>query len=252
MKAILKSRQKITDRDILYDFACPEMSAQALPGQFVEVRLTNGTDPYLRRPFSIFDADEHSFRLLVRNVGRGTDSMQTWESGHVTDVIGPLGKGFSLFEQDQNVLIAAGGIGVAPMYFLERKLIESGIKISKLFSPLRDKDMLACFDTTDHLSLYFAENRHSCPIVLNRLLVGDFNRIYACGPVGFLQTVSDLGQEAGVPVQVSLESRMACGIGICLGCVVPMRRRDDKLYLRVCKDGPVFNGNEVLWNDMPT
>lgn len=252
MKAILKNRQQITTRDTLYEFTCPDISAKARPGQFVEIRITSGTDPYLRRPISIFDAEGDSFRVLVRNVGRGTNIISTWQTGHEADIIGPIGNGFSFFDQDQNVLIAAGGIGVAPLYFLARRLIEAGKNVTLLFSPHRDSKVLECFNIAEQLSLVFAENRNVLPVVLNGILAGDFDRIYACGPVGFLQTVSESGRETGVKVQVSVENRMACGIGVCLGCVVPIRRGDHELYLRACEDGPIFDGNEVIWDEMPT
>lgn len=252
MKAILKSRQQITARDILYDFTCPEISAKARPGQFVEIRLTSGTDPYLRRPISVFDAEEDSFRVLVRDVGRGTKIMSTWETGHETDIIGPIGNGFSFFAEDQSILIAAGGIGLAPLYFLARRLIEANKNVTLLFSPHREREVLKCFDNIDQLTLIFAENRNVLPSVLNRILIGDFDRVYACGPVGFLQTVSEAGQKNSVKVQVSVENRMACGIGVCLGCAVPIRREESMIYLRACEDGPIFDGNEVIWNEMPT
>ena len=250
MHANLLKSYPVTDRDTLYVFECPEIAQKACPGQFVELKLTDGADPYLRRPISIFDADgDRTFSLLVRTVGRGTALMSRWEPGIVVDVIGPLGNGFSWKETDESCLLVAGGIGLAPLNYLIRMLQSEHKRIRVVFSPKRDSELLEALSGLAPMETYFAQNRTEVPVVLNELLSEQTDLIFACGPEGLLATVANAAREHGIPCEVSMERRMGCGIGICVGCAVAVRGEHGAIYKKACKDGPVFWGEEVIFHE---
>lgn len=251
MLAKLIEKRGITTRDTLYTFSCPPIAQKATPGQFVEIKVTAGIDPFLRRPVSIFDADgQDTFSLLVRAVGQGTAIMSAWEPGTQVDVLGPLGHGFTWDSGTKTCVLAAGGIGLAPMGFLARQLLDAGRQVKLLFSPRRDSTLLDTLPFLDRLEVCCPENRTALPSMLDGLL-GGADALFACGPEGMLETSVQRAIAAGVPCQLSLEQRMACGIGICLGCAVALRTPDSLTYKKACKDGPVFRGEEVAFHEKP-
>ena len=150
----LTELRPVTARDTLYRFTCPAIARAALPGQFVELKLTGGCDPFLRRPISLFDADgTETFSLLVRTVGRGTEYMTGWTPGMEIDVLGPLGSGFSWETDTRDCLLVAGGIGLAPMGFLARRLLDEGKRVRLLFSPRRDAALLDALPFRERLDV---------------------------------------------------------------------------------------------------
>lgn len=252
MTATLIKKEFFGNRDTLYYFDCPEVASKAIPGQFVEVRVSEGLEPFLRRPISIFYAEGNVLVLLVRTVGKGTTMMTEWETGHKTDIIGPLGNGFDLGAGSEDVLLVGGGIGVAPLYYLAKKLLEKGKKPRLLFLPKRDAVVMESFgELVSQLNLTFSENRKELPEVLEKTIEETKpGVVYTCGPNMMMKAVSEICAEKGIAVQVSMEERMGCGIGICAGCAVAIKTDDgDFTYMKVCKDGPVFDGKEVLFNE---
>ena len=221
----LTELRPVTARDTLYRFTCPAIARAALPGQFVELKLTGGCDPFLRRPISLFDADgTETFSLLVRTVGRGTEYMTGWTPGMEIDVLGPLGSGFSWETDTRDCLLVAGGIGLAPMGFLARRLLDEGKRVRLLFSPRRDAALLDALPFRERLDVSCCENRSA---------------------------LAERAAAHGVPCQLSMERRMACGIGICLGCAIAIHTPGGVTYKKVCKDGPVFRGEEVAFHAQP-
>lgn len=252
MYATLLSKHSVTERDTLYIFDCPPLAQAARPGQFVEVKLSDGTDPFLRRPISIFDGDgQRTFSLLIRTVGRGTEAMTRWEPGAEVDVIGPLGNGFSLPEGEAGVLLAAGGIGLAPLHYLIRALQQEGRRIRLLFSPRRDEALLQCLSDLEPIETHFAENRTQAAELMDSLLTQEPAPVLACGPEGFLEMTALAAQTHQVPCQLSMERRMGCGFGICVGCAIAIRTEEGLTYKKVCVDGPVFRGEEVAFHEEP-
>ena len=167
----LTELRPVTARDTLYRFTCPAIARAALPGQFVELKLTGGCDPFLRRPISLFDADgTETFSLLVRTVGRGTEYMTGWTPGMEIDVLGPLGSGFSWETDTRDCLLVAGGIGLAPMGFLARRLLDEGKRVRLLFSPRRDAALLDALPFRERLDVSCCENRSALPAALDALL----------------------------------------------------------------------------------
>lgn len=253
MIAKLLKKEVFGTRDLLYTFDCPGIAAKAKPGQFVEVRVSEGMEPFLRRPISIFDAAENELKLLVRTVGTGTKLMTEWEPGKEVDIIGPLGNGFNLEVSAKEVLLVGGGIGAAPLYYLAKELLKKDKRIQLLFLPKRDAVVMDSYgDLKEAFTVHYSENRKELPVILKQVLdqPEGIDMIYTCGPNAMMKTVSEIAGAKSVPVQVSMEERMGCGIGICAGCAVAIKTDDgDFTYKKVCKDGPVFWGEEVLFHE---
>jgi dihydroorotate dehydrogenase electron transfer subunit len=243
----------------------PPSFATPAPGQFVMIRPTGRGEPLLARPFSVFDfhriGDHCVLELLYRIAGGGTFLLSEMRPGETLALLGPLGRGFSLPAGVGRAVCVAGGVGVAPLHFLVRSgfltakgecpravIFYLGARTSDLLvgvERLRDVcDLRIC---TDDGSL-----GHRGPVTdLLKGDIGDYEPeqtvVFACGPTPMVRALACLWKENPAPCQVSLEERMACGIGACLGCVVavggPGRKTE---YRRVCEDGPVFDLREIL------
>ncbi len=216
------------------------------------LRVAPGIDPLLRRPFSIHRMLEGGeFEVLFRVVGRGTRILANVHVGDRVDALGPLGRGFRV--EGNRPLIVGGGIGVAPLLFLAESFLEAGIRPKLLVGARTERDLL-CQDDFSCLALPFAvateDGSAGSPGQVTRLLAREIAEgtegmtVYACGPLPMLKAVSRLCGEHGIPCQVSMEAHMACGIGACLGCVVPAPGGG---YVRVCREGPVFQASEIDW-----
>lgn len=249
MRTTVKSIQTIDPLHALFIMEGKEIAGEALPGQFVEVRVAEGFHPLMRKPLSIFCTEGDTFGLLVKTDGYGAKIMLHWQVGEKIDIIGPLGQGFRYADRDGDFVLAGGGIGVAPMNMLAQELVKQGKRVHLLFSPRRDAEVLKALTVDAGVHIHYAESRHTLAADLKRLIAslekpGD---VYACGPNAFLKCVSDTAAACGLRAQVSLETRMSCGMGACLGCVVNIRQGDEIVYKTVCHDGPVFYGKEVVF-----
>jgi dihydroorotate dehydrogenase electron transfer subunit len=244
------SNDEVTPGTFKMFLDAPSVVEKAEPGQFVHIRVSSGTssDPFLRRPLSIFslDLDKGRLGLLFRVVGKGTSILAGMKDGDHLDIIGPLGRGFEIRENLKKIAIIGGGIGVAPLLELADRATKKGIEVHTLIGA-RTASMVLCSDEFRSWSttLEIATDDGSMG---KRSLVTDLlseflerekvDGLFACGPVQMLKTVAKMARSSDLPCQVSLEARMACGIGACLGCTIKTQR--DGKYLKVCKDGPVF------------
>jgi len=239
-------------------FFAPAIVRRARPGQFVDIRVNDTLEPLLRRPLSIHRVDGKRVEVIYEVVGKGTEILSKKKTGDTLDVIGPLGSGFTFNER---AILVAGGMGVAPLIFLAEKLAEVKSQKSKVKSQVligaKTKSKILCEKefkqlgykikiSTDDGSRGF---KGKVADLLKRILLKNSrtcepkNSIYACGPRPMLKEISALSKKYNIPAQISLEEHMACGIGACLGCVV--KAKDG--YRRVCKEGPVFNADEIVW-----
>ncbi len=224
------------------------------PGQFAELLVPPTGQVFLRRPFSIHDVDEqHStISFLIKAVGTGTRKLCQISPGTVINTIYPLGKGFTL-HHDKKVLLVGGGCGIAPLLFLSRKLHEQGNKVTTLLGGRERNDIIEVSDfqkygntliTTEDGSLgepgYVTDHPGFRQI-------GDYDWTGTCGPEAMLRAVALHALNSGVPCEVSLENTMACGIGVCLCCVVDTA--EGKRC--VCTEGPVFNIHQLTGWDQP-
>jgi dihydroorotate dehydrogenase electron transfer subunit len=232
------------------------IAGQARPGQFVHVRVPGLDQISLRRPFSIFGADEGVLKILYKTVGRGTAEMNRLSPGDPVQVIGPLGNGFPL-EPKGLPLLVAGGYGVAPLCFLASRLSRAGVV---LVGGRSSDDVLACEDFermgwTVRVATQDGSRGEKGLVTalldqeLERLrALGETGELYACGPDGMLRAVGDRAIAAGFRGWLSLDKHMVCGVGACLACVQNLRREDGSTWIgRVCHDGPIFESREIIW-----
>jgi dihydroorotate dehydrogenase electron transfer subunit len=242
---------RLSDDILRIRIGSEKIRERAAPGQFVMLKVADGIDPLLRRPFSLHDVHDESFELLYRVVGKGTSVLSGRRCGDSIDSIGPLGEGFK--PADGRTLLVAGGMGIAPLLFLSRRLKEYGKDPVLAYgagtaSSLVRVDSFRSLGVTVKLatedgSMGFAG---TCVDLLElELSKSDYGAVYACGPARMLAVMSGLCERYGVEsCQVSIEARMACGVGACMGCSVSSKSGG---YRAVCKDGPVFEIGEIAF-----
>ncbi len=246
-KVTLTALKQIEERVFLLKCHSAELAKSFKPGQFANIRVSDGMYPLLRRPFSISDVegDEVSFMIAIH--GEGTAQLCGKKPGDLLDLIAPLGNGFNIDDEYDLHIILAGGIGAAPFPLLTRKLAYkklitySGGKTGReVITYGLNEPRIA----TDDGSAGFKGN----VVDYFRSELGEYRnlktKVYACGPNAMLRSVKQLLENEGIDGEISTESAMACGFGICQGCPVE-KSVDDGRYLLICKDGPVFNAREV-------
>ena len=251
----IKSNTRIAQHHYKIVLDAPAIAKAAKPGNFVMVKVSDGVDPLLRRPLGIHRAGitQGAVELLYEIVGTGTEILSQKKSGEQVDVIGPLGNGFSIdaLLRRTHVILVAGGMGVAPLMFLAQRL--KADKITALIGARTSSHILCasefrklgcdvCFATDDGSKGFHGRVTG----LLENMLPGKAQTdpaLYGCGPKPMLKAMAGVCSKYGIPAQISLESHMACGIGACLGCVVQTKAG----FKRVCKEGPVFRADEVVW-----
>ena len=232
--------------------SAPQIAEQAGPGQFVMMKFWQGTVPFLMRPFSLNTVDPAAgtLSILYKIVGTGTQILADLPAGSEVEVLGPLGTGFPLSEKMQRIAVIGRGVGAAPMRLLAERARHFGIDVHAYISAdqeahLFDKDayleagcaFTGCTDPDVNVTSFFADD-------LTRM---KFDAAYVCGSRRLMRDVSALMDQYGFEGYVSLEAHMACGIGACKGCTVPVRTADGtEAYARVCKDGPVFPVKRIV------
>ena len=243
----------------LMGFCSNDLASFAKPGQFLMVHLT-GTqkDPLLARPFSIHSVqDNNNLLILYKTVGKGTSLLSLLKEGDPISVIGPLGKGFPLPDKDQRPLLVSGGMCIAPLFFLTQSLINLYQHEIKMFLGFSTSQEIVLFNELTNLGidLSLATDDGSSGTkglvtdLFNEYLNQESNKtplIYACGPVDMLKRISLKAISLNLRCYVSLESHMACGLGLCQGCAVKVNN-SDKPYYHVCQDGPVFLAETIDW-----
>ena len=229
----------------------PHTASNVLPGQCVHLRVAEGREFLLRRPFSVHRASGEHVEILYQVLGTGTRAMSLLGTGEVCDLIGPLGSGWQVPEGIGHALVVTGGLGAAPLGTLVENLAREGVAVSvAMGAPCEERlvarrlfeDVARSVDVaTDDGS---AGERGFVTAVSERLLAAHhYDIVYCCGPEPMQRIVAAQARSHGVPCQVSLERLMACGVGACLSCVVTTRTG----LKRACVDGPVFDAEEVLW-----
>lgn len=239
---------------------CNRGYADAVPGQFIMLRIPDQKEPLLRRPFSIhrliYDGGHlKGIEILYKVVGECTKRYSELMEGHRVDLMGPLGNGFSVLTNVHHIYIAAGGIGVAPLIFLVQFLKKKGLDLSAcdVFLGGRSKEEVLCKDEfmRHGTKIYITTDDGSegeKGLVTDPLEAGMIQNppdiIYACGPPAMLKSVARIAESNKVPCQVSIETVMACGMGACLGCAVE-GKKDSGKYRHACIDGPVFDAADL-------
>ena len=253
----LVKKEKLKEDIYKFSVYSEEMCKLAKPGQFLEVKVIKGIEPLLRRPISIYNVnkEENLIEFIFQVKGKGTNILAEVETGKELDIIGPLGNGVFDIKDYKNVAIIGGGIGTFPLYELSKNLY--GKSNVNMYLGFRNKDFVVLEEefskvsnnliiTTDDGS--YKEQGYAINKLKEDIENGNIPEIiYACGPLPMLRAVQKLAIEKDIPCQISLEEKMACGLGVCLGCAVKMATTDSETvtYKHVCKDGPVFWATEV-------
>lgn len=221
------------------------ISKTVKPGQFLHIQVEGFT---LRRPISIADVDQEKqeITIIFKRFGEGTKKLSTFQEGTMINALGPLGNGFPMDSSLNKVLLIGGGVGVPPLYYLGKKFAKNGIEVETILG-FQNKD-----------SVFYEEKFHKfgpTHLVTNDGSYGkkgyvtavfhavkSFDQYYACGPLPMLKSIQqEFFQKKGY---ISLEERMGCGVGVCFACVVPTDKKGG--YRKICQDGPVFAGKEVI------
>ncbi|MDD5067407.1 MAG: dihydroorotate dehydrogenase electron transfer subunit [bacterium] len=258
------SRKEFSSRYISLSFFAPAISRSVMPGQFVMVKIP-GERFFLRRPFSVCRTARDSFDIVFKVVGAGTEKLGQMKKGDILNIIGPLGNGYPFMTHDPKqgipFVLIAGGTGIASLYFLARCLKPGRGKVSSpvvflgarnrkelIFRPELIKmgyEVLTATDdgsagrkgfVTDLFSSWLHSPKGFRPSV-----------IYSCGPRLMLKKTAKIAEEENVPCFISMEEKMACGIGVCMGCAVKTSDKKEE-YKRACKEGPVFRAEEIEWD----
>ncbi|MFC1511166.1 dihydroorotate dehydrogenase electron transfer subunit [Candidatus Margulisiibacteriota bacterium] len=255
-KCRVLDHQQVAPRYFKLTLSSAYISSHAEPGQFVNVKCSEDYDPLLRRALSIHRVSkEHkTFQLLYEVVGKGTELLSKYNVGAELDVLGPLGKGFQIDKSKKIAVLVGGGMGVAPLFCLAESLKETGQTIYVLIGA-STKDCVACeqdfIKITDHVIISTNDGSYNKKGLVSDVLLEVLDSrvaandaiVYACGPKAMLRAITEITSQKKIDCQVSMEQKMACGIGTCLGCVIKTKSG----YKKVCDDGPVFDSKEIAW-----
>ena len=211
-----------------------------LPGQFVEIALP---DYFLRRPISVSDVESNQLTLIYKVVGDGTAAMARLAEGTELDILTGLGNGYDLSKAGEEALLIGGGVGVPPLIYAAKSLLKTGKRVHvvlgfnsacEVFAEETFK-ALGC-----QVDVCTMDGSYGTKGVVTDLLASPAPFYYACGPLPMLKAIT---RSVGTNGQISMEERMGCGVGICVGCSIETTQG----IKRVCKEGPVFNAEELIW-----
>lgn len=247
-KVTVTALEKIQDRVYLIKCHSPYLASTFKPGQFANIKVSEGGFPLLRRPFSICDIDGEEIVFMFAVHGVGTGLLSQKRPGDQLDVIAPLGQGFNITGDFDTAIVIAGGIGAAPFPLLTKEL--GGKKIVNYTGGRTSKDVITYgldsprISTDDGSAGYYGSVvdffRSELPLYDARRI-----KVFACGPNPMLRALQQLLKSHQIEGEISTESAMACGFGICQGCPIEKNVEDGR-YLLICKDGPVFNSKDVV------
>ena len=236
----VKSNEKLTE-NVFRMVLSGDTSAVTASGQFINIKIDS---LYLRRPISIFDCNENELAIIYKVVGTGTEMMSKMQPGTQLDCLVGLGNGFDISNEGEHPVVIGGGVGVPPMYYLAKKLIEDGKKVTAIlgfntkaevfgkedFEKLGAETIVTTVDGSEGIKGF----------VTDALKDVDYSYFYTCGPEPMLKAVYNNTSTSG---QLSFEERMGCGFGACMGCSCKTKYGNK----RICKEGPVLVKEEIIW-----
>jgi len=256
----VRRHEVLTGEYRILTLAAPETGPAVTPGQFIHLDIPTAADAILRRPFSIYLADETSVSVLYKPVGKGTRAMEAMQPGDTTTIIGPLGKGFPVDRPTTRPVLVAGGYGMAALYMVAAQLPNTGV----IFMGGRNEKDILCVDDFKALNwdVQITTNDGTLgtqgivtdlmdPYVAS-LPEGEAPEYFCCGPNGMLRAVHERALAADHTAWLSMDRHMACGVGACLVCVQKIRDEhapEGWSWARVCTEGPVFECRDVVWED---
>lgn len=252
--AKLIKKEEIIKDIFKFSVEAEEIVKTAKPGNFIEIRVNDQTEPFLRRPISIYNMNQEAgiLEFIFQIKGNGTNLLSKKQIGDKIDILGPLGNGTFKFEKYNNIAIIGGGIGIFPLYELAKEAKAQGKKVSTYLG-FRNKDLVMLEkefkEVSDKLVITTDDGSYAEKGFAIDYLKKDIENhcIYACGPLPMLKAVQKYAIENNINCQISLEEKMGCGLGVCLGCAVKKASspKDNPEYFHVCKGGPVFNAKDV-------
>jgi len=262
---VIKNK-RIKSLYFLLEIYCPSIANQIKPGQFIMLKVSDDRSPLLRRPFSVYKSypdnqpgkrEKGCLSILYKKVGKGTQKMTTFQKGEKVNLIGPLGNGFTLppLPSSANIILIGGGVGIVSLYPLAE--VSETSKLFIFIGGKTEDDILCVTDfkkfnsnisvATEDGSVGFKGT--VVDLFLSQIKMFKRNKndyIYSCGPVAMLKALTERGKFKNAICQASLEARMGCGFGACWGCVVKTNHAQTP-YQRVCKEGPVFRLEDIVW-----
>ena len=266
IKAKILLKKEVAPDVFLISLLAPLIAQQAIPGQFIHIKCSKDNYPLLRRPLSIhrMDKDKGEIFILFQVVGEGTKLLAQRAVGDDLDIIGPIGNGFNIYPKSQKIMIVGGGIGVAPLIALAEKSVAEGKEVRVLIGASKremviGEELFKSLGANVDISTEDGSYKYKglvTDLLKEVIQVWPPDQIFTCGPKAILRKIADIASSISINCQVSLEERMGCGIGACLGCVckikIKEKEKNNKVeynYKRVCVDGPVFKASEVIWDD---
>ncbi|MFH1452772.1 MAG: dihydroorotate dehydrogenase electron transfer subunit [Armatimonadota bacterium] len=262
-KCKITENKEVAEGYFLIKFFSKEIVRYARAGQFVQVKITENTDPLLMRPFSFFEIDriKKTFSILYQIKGKGTKFLSGYPKGKELNILGPLGSYFKYPKYIKNVILIAGGVGIAPLACFADELARCkkdvtvllGLKERSMFNFLKER--CAYIPPTGFL---VSVEGGVAEADFKGTVVNFFENIYSaqkkkydyactCGPNSMLKEVQRAFSDIQIPVYCSLEAHMTCGMGVCLGCAVKIKEKNTFIYKKICSDGPVFNLRNVVF-----
>ena len=251
----LLKKEMLIDGIYKFSVKSPEIANSARAGQFLEIKVSETGEPFLRRPISIYniEKEEGIVEFIFQVKGRGTELLANRKIGDLIDIMGPLGFGGFKVQEYKNVAIIGGGIGTYPLYELTKEL--KGKANLNVYLGFRDKSLVTCEKEFEELGLNklvvttddgsYKEKGYAIDFMKKDIEEHAVDMIFACGPLPMLKAIRAYAIENNIPCQISLEERMGCRIGACLGCAVKVISGQEPRYGHVCKEGPVFNAADV-------
>lgn len=258
--AAIEAIDFLSEHYFVLSLRCPAVASESQPGQFVMIEATAAIDPLLRRPMAVYGirregGEPVGITILIERTGRGTRLLAEARAGDRARLLGPLGKPLVPAAGGVEHLLVMGGVGSAPFPLLAERLVAQGCR-ARAFIGGRSQQNLLCVQDFAELGVPATvatedgtAGHHGLVTepLLAYLDAAESVALYSCGPTPMMHAVDRIARERGLPHQVSLEAPMACGIGVCLSCVVRVRVGDDWAYQRICREGPVFDASTLIW-----
>jgi dihydroorotate dehydrogenase electron transfer subunit len=241
----------------LFSIDSPEIAREAQPGQFLMIKVSESVYPLLRRPLSIHSRNKGIIEIFFKVSGLGTGILSQKRANEPLDIIGPLGKGFTIDcgLKGKCAFLVGGGRGIAPLMFLAQELRSQAVSTKILYGgqtlddlPLREnfkKEGFDIFCSTDDGS--FGLKGFVTDLLQRELERTPPAAIFSCGPDAMMSKVAGVALSRHIPAQFSLETHMGCGFGACWGCVKRIRRDSKVGWVKICEEGPVFEAEEIVW-----
>jgi dihydroorotate dehydrogenase electron transfer subunit len=236
--------------------AAPTLGPLVKPGQFLHLLIPHLGERILRRPFSIYKADAEGVTVLYKPVGRGTESMIPLQPGDTVDIIAPLGNGYPQMKENSLPVLVAGGYGNAALYLKAKELPVKGVA----FFGGRTAEDILCVEEFKELGWDVRPTTNDGSLGIEGLVTDAFDpwmkeqdieklELFVCGPGPMLKAMGDRAIEHNFTAWLSLDENMVCGVGACLTCVIKRKTEEGWEWARCCKDGPVFESREILWEE---